>query len=145
MSEEVTNEEIVSRIKNGERELIGELWDRVKQFAHVKAKDMHAGDMTEDLEQECFLALLDAVRNYEEEEGTQFLTYAAFHFRARMWKYMLHEAGGREIPHHMIEKLRKYRRTVADFQREHGREPSGAEIMARCGQDVQPGRSADRG
>ena len=137
MSEEVTNEEIVSRIKNGERELIGELWDRVKQFAHVKAKDMHAGDMTEDLEQECFLALLDAVRNYEKEEGTQFLTYASFHFRARMWKYMHHEAGGREIPHHMIEKLRKYRRTVADFQREHGRDPSGAEIMARCGWTVK--------
>ena len=137
MPDEVTKEELVSRIKNGEKELIGELWDRVKQFAYVMAKDMRAGDMTEDLEQECFLALLDAVRNYEETEGTQFLTYATFHFRARMWRYLRHESGGREIPHHMIEKLRKYRRTVADFQREYGREPSGIEIMARCGWTVK--------
>lgn len=133
MSEEVTNEEIVSRIKNGEKELIGELWNRVKQFARVKAKDMHAGDMTEDLEQEGFLAMLDAVKNYEEDKGAQFLTYAAFHFRSRMWRYMHHEAGGREIPFHMIEKTRKYRRTVADFRRDFGRDPFGVEIMDRCG------------
>ena len=132
MSEKVTNEELVLRIRRGEKDLIGVLWDRVKQYAHVKACDMKAGDMVEDLEQECFLALVDAIKNYDEKAGAAFLTYAAFHFRARMWRYMHHETGARRIPQYMIERMRKYRKFVADFRRELGRDPSDLEIMSGC-------------
>jgi len=129
----MTNEELVFMIKRGDTALIGELWERVYDFVHVKALSMHAGDLTEDLEQECYFALLDAVDNFDDMAGCKFLTYAGYWFKARMHRYLAMKGGGPILPVNLLPRLRKYRRVVSDFQRDNGRRPSGAEVIAITG------------
>lgn len=133
MSEELSVEELVQLIQGGEKALIGTLWDRIANFVHAKAKDMHAGDLTEDLEQECYFALLDAVERFDASQGAKFLTYAAYWFNARMRRYLGTQTGAAVLPVNLLARVRKYRRLQCEFQRDHGRRPTGAEVLAATG------------
>lgn len=133
MSDEVTIEDLVNRIQHGNTALVGELWERIYKFVHAKAHDMHAGDLTEDLEQECYFALLDAIDNFDGALGYKFLTYASHWFKQRMHRYMTMRGGGPVLPANLLPRLRKYRRIASEFQRDNGRKPSGAEVMAATG------------
>ena len=112
--------------------LAGTLWNRIASFVRAKAKDMHAGDLTEDLEQECYFALLDAVERFDPSQGIKFLSYAGPCFRGWMQSYLERKCGMHVIPSYLLGRIRKYKRFVSAFQQEHGREPSGAEIMSAC-------------
>lgn len=74
----MTNEELARRIQQGERDRLMELWAQVRRFALQQARRWaylgRGGATTEDLEQAAFLALLDALGGWKEEEG-QFLTW----------------------------------------------------------------------
>ena len=74
----MTNEELARQIQQGERGLILSLWEQVRRFALQQARRWaylgRGGVTMEDLEQAAFLALLDALEGWKEEEG-QFLTW----------------------------------------------------------------------
>lgn len=150
MSEALSIEELVRRVQGGESELVKEIWERIKDFVHIKAKDMHAGDLTEDLEHECYFALLDAIDNYDDSQGFKFLSYAGPCFRGRMQTYLARERGEYVLPAYLLERVRKYKRFVSNFESQYGRRPSGAEIMTACGwsweefRNVLAHRNADR-
>lgn len=83
----MTNEELAILIKDGRIDLIPTLWEQVERFTNAKAKDyfnLHpltcasAGVTLEDLQQEAYFALLDAVRYYDPEAGHTFLTYMRY-------------------------------------------------------------------
>lgn len=83
----MTNEELTVMIKEGNTSLIPSLWKQVERFTAAKAKDyfsLHpltcaaAGITLEDLQQEAYFALLDAVRYYDPEVGHTFLTYLRY-------------------------------------------------------------------
>ena len=67
----MTVEEIVARIKAGETDLLPMLWERVEGFVKKKANGFLYGHSTaygmdfDDLCQEGFFAVLDAVKNYD--------------------------------------------------------------------------------
>lgn len=137
MSEELSVEELVRLIQGGEKALIGTLWDRIANFVHAKAKDMHAGDLTEDLEQECYFALLDAVERFDASQGAKFLTYAGLCFQGWMRSYLERKCGMYVLPSYLLNRVRQYKRFVSDFQQEYGRSPSGAEIMTAFGWSLE--------
>ena len=74
----MTNEALAARIRAGERDRLMELWAQVRRFALQQARRWaylgRGGVTMEDLEQAAFLALLDALEGWKEEEG-QFLTW----------------------------------------------------------------------
>lgn len=89
-----TNEELAVRIKDGESSLISTLWEQVKRFAQLQASKFYNkhynkckvwGVELDDLEQEAFLGILDAVQGFEAEKGFKFLTYATYHLRKRFY------------------------------------------------------------
>lgn len=129
----MSNEELVTMIQRGNTALVGELWERVYKFVHVKAADMHAGDLTPDLEQECYFALLDAIDHFDDAAGCKFLTYAAHWFNARMRRYLDTQTGAAVLPVNLLARVRKYKRLQQEFQRDHGRRPTGAEVLAATG------------
>ena len=137
MSEELSVEKLVQLIQGGEKTLIGMLWDRIESFVHIKAKDMHAGDLTEDLEQECYFALLDAVERFDPSQGAKFLSYAGECFQGRMKSYLERKCGMYVLPSYLLNRVRQYKRFVSDFQQEYGRSPSGAEIMTAFGWSLE--------
>lgn len=131
----MTNEQLVLRIQAGESpaQNMAELYEQIKDFIHAVAwKYRHSGEL-EDLEQEGYLALCDAVEGYEETRGTAFLTYAAYHLHGRMQRYLqtsgrvLRQSAGREAA------VQKYKRLCRTFDMRYGREPSEAEAAALLG------------
>lgn len=76
----MTNEELARQIQQGERNLILQLWEQVRRYAHDRAYKWHratggrGGVTLDDLEQEAFLALLEALEGWDEKAG-KFLTW----------------------------------------------------------------------
>ena len=93
----MTNEELATRIQQGERELIPELWEQVhdliywhvNRFCTQYSERCTASGVTEDdLKQTSFLALLDAVKGYKPDGEYKFTTYLNYplinHFKAAL-------------------------------------------------------------
>lgn len=126
----MTNEQLVARIKAGENvgENMAQLYDQVKRFIHAAAWQYRNSGELEDLEQEGYLALYPAIDGYDPAQGVKFLTYAEYHIRQRMQRYLQMNGSSLRLPVHCLEKVQQYRRLCSSFQLEHGREPSESEI-----------------
>ena len=87
----MTNEELVIRIKAGVDvpENMLQLWQQAKAFIHTVALHYRGLADLEDLEQEGYLALYDAVDGFCPDMDCKFLTYA---------KYILHN----QVKSHML-------------------------------------------
>lgn len=131
----MTNEQLVARIKTGENvgENMAQLYEQVKRFIHAAAWRYRDSGMVEDLEQEGFLALYDAVDGYDEAQGVRFLTYAEYWIRQRISRYLQVNGSSLRLPVHCQVKLQRYKRMCSSFQLEHGREPSEREIARLMG------------
>ncbi|WP_054749754.1 sigma-70 family RNA polymerase sigma factor [Ruminiclostridium josui] len=94
----MTNEELAIRIKAGECELLPELWEQVKYLLFFILRRMFFGSTTyqeraastgvtlEDLEQECYFALLNAIGAYDPDTGFTFSTYCRLSIKSQMQK-----------------------------------------------------------
>ena len=82
----MTNEELAQRIKAGEKDLVGELWNQTERLLKYmidrelvstdKAERAEAAGVTrEDLLQESYFALLQAVEAYDPESGFAFSSF----------------------------------------------------------------------
>lgn len=86
----MTNEELATRIKAGERELTSELWEQVRKYLYYRAKRFYnancercarAGFTLDDLGQECYFVFLKAVQYWKPESGYKFTTFLDFPFK----------------------------------------------------------------
>ncbi len=75
----MSNEELADKIKAGESEYIGQLWQQVEKFVRMKAREyynkLNSSNINmffdvEDLINESYFAMLDAVEYYDHEKGT---------------------------------------------------------------------------
>lgn len=126
----MTNEQLAVRIRVGEN--VGDnmaiLYDQVKDFIHAMAYKYHGQGELEDLEQEGFLALYDAIDHYEADQGVKFLTYASHWIRQRMQKYIQNTGSPLRLSAGRQKAIRKYRKFCTEFQTEQGRKPTEAEL-----------------
>lgn len=126
----MTNEQLAARIRAGEN--VGNnmaiLYDQVKDFIHAMAYKYHGQGELEDLEQEGFLALYDAIDHYEADQGVKFLTYASHWIRQRMQKYIQNTGSPLRLSAGRQEAIRKYRKFCTEFQAEQGCKPTEAEL-----------------
>lgn len=85
-----SNEELAVRIRDGETNLYGELWENVKRLFFLKAtayynrhkeKCRACGVELDDIYQSCFLALHEAVKAYSVDSGYQFTSYLSYSFK----------------------------------------------------------------
>ena len=126
----MTNEQLAARIRACEN--VGNnmaiLYDQVKDFIHAMAYKYHGQGELEDLEQEGFLALYDAIDHYEADQGVKFLTYASHWIRQRMQKYIQNTGSPLRLSAGRQEAIRKYRKFCTEFQAEQGCKPTEAEL-----------------
>lgn len=121
----MTNEELVLRIKAGEdaAKNMEVLYNQVRRFIQAIAwKYRGNGDM-EDLEQEGYLALYPAIEGYDPAQGVKFLTYAEYHIRQRMQRYLQMACSGLRLPAYCQDNIRMYKRYCNTFRLENGYEP----------------------
>ena len=131
----MTTEQLVIRIKAGE-DVAGnmeQLYSQVRRFIHTVAWKYRDSGELEDLEQEGYLALYPAIDGYDPAQGVRFLTYAEYHIRQRMRRYLQMNGSCLRLPVHCLDKVQKYKRFCSSFQQEYGREPSGREAAAFMG------------
>lgn len=82
----MSNEELCLLIQDGETNRIGQLWDQVKKLVaklsfRYLPKDGSSQIEHEDLIQSGFLAMLDAIEDYDPAAGYTFATYLGNHLR----------------------------------------------------------------
>ena len=97
----MTNEQTVARIRAGEDEGQGmaALYEQMKAFIHsIARKYQGCGVDLEDLEQEGFLGLYDAVAGYDPDREVKFLTYAQKWIRQKIVRYIQDNRSSLRIP-----------------------------------------------
>ena len=110
-----------------------QLYSQVRRFIHTVAWKYRDSGELEDLEQEGYLALYPAIDGYDPAQGVRFLTYAEYHIRQRMRRYLQMNGSCLRLPVHCLDKVQKYKRFCSSFQQEYGREPSDREVAAFMG------------
>ena len=92
-SVELSNEELAERIKQGEKQYITELWEHCnrllyliafKYYTRLNERFTCCGITLEDLQQECFIIMLNMVQAYDPEKGYKFTSYAEYQFKTHL-------------------------------------------------------------
>ncbi len=102
----MTNEEIVQKIQEGQTELMLDLWLQTKGFINKVAysfscvqfanKCVSAGLTKEDLINESYFALDEAVKSYKTDKGANFISYLSLHLKKRFYKLLgIQNSGGK--------------------------------------------------
>lgn len=135
----MTNEQLVIRIKAGE-DVAGnmqQLYDQTKAFIHTVAMRYRGRAELEDLEQEGYLALYPAIDGYDPDRGMKFLTYAEYHIRKQMQRYIHDCSHNFRMPQYCHERLVKYQKFCGEFLAKYSRDPSDEESAYFLGMSVQ--------
>lgn len=130
----MTNEELVALIKEGgnQQEYMTALWEQNKGFVARMAHKYGPFAEIEDLMQEGYLALCDAIEKYDPEMGVQFLTFASYCIRTRYMRYVSQQ-GSIRLPEAEYRMTNKYERAVSELWKANGRMPTREEIRDALG------------
>lgn len=130
----MTNEQLVIRIQAGidVADNMLQLWQQNQGIIGKLAVKYSNLAESEDLKQEGYIALCTAVDHYRPDEGTSFLTYAAFWIKQRMLRYGQYN-GTVRISVGAREQARQYKRMVSSFTMQVGRRPTEREICYYLG------------
>ena len=104
----MTNEELAILIRQGQREYIPQLYKQIERFLMSKASSFYrkysekcsrTGVEVDDLKQESYFAMLDAVKGFKAETGYKFMTFLDYPILNRFNALTgLRTAGGRNEP-----------------------------------------------
>lgn len=124
----MTNEQLVANIKAGINisDNIIQLYNQLKPFISKMAKKYSGYAEYEDLMQEAYFGLMDAVERYKEGMGSVF-NYATYWIRNSMVNYIQNNASLVRIPPNTYDDIKKYKEFVADFEAYNNRKPSDRE------------------
>lgn len=131
----MTNEQLVIRIKAGidVADNMLQLWQQNQGFIETIAKRFCGYEDMEDLRQQGYIGLCNAVEGYNPDEGVPFINYAGFWIRSSIQRY-IEECGNLvRIPVYMRTKIGKYKRLTAAFLAQYGRSPTDREVCYYLG------------
>ena len=122
----MSNEQIVVRIQAGENtaDNMLKLWQQTESFIAKLAMSYQGYAELEDLKQEGYIGLCEAVRQYDSDKGVPFINYAAFWIRQVMRRYIDNCCSVVRLPVHVREWVAKYNRAVKEYRKEYGYYPS---------------------
>lgn len=109
------NEEIVSAIHRNENrsENLERLYLQNKSFIYASARRYSAFADIEDLMQEAYFGLENAVNTFDSSRGVKFSTHLYYHLRTTFFRFIGHNTGV-NISVRDFELLTKYKRLIAD-------------------------------
>lgn len=127
----MTNEQLVIRIKAGidVADNMLKLWQQNQGYIASIAKRFRGYEEMEDLMQQGYIGLCQAVDGYNPDEGVLFVTYAGFWIRQSIQRYIEECGSVVRLPVKLRSMIGKCRKLTAAFQVQFGRSPSDRE---RC-------------
>lgn len=125
------NEQLVVRIMAGDNEAENmlQLWQQNKGFIAMIARRYSAGAEMEDLEQEGYIGLCEAVQHYDPGRGMSFISYAAFWIKRRM-RICADNSRTVRLSVNAGDEVRQYQKIMRECRQEFGCDPSDREL---CG------------
>lgn len=131
----MTNEQLVARIQAGEDEAENmlKLWQQTQGFIAKMAIRYQAYAELDDLKQEGYFGLCEAVRYYQVCREASFIHYAAFWIRQAMQRYVDNCSGNIRIPVSAREWLRKYDKTMEEYRKYYGDWPPESALCTLLG------------
>lgn len=135
----MTNEQLVLRIKSGENtaENMLQLYEQNRGMIYQVARKYSEYAEIDDLMQEGYLALCEAVCHYNADYGAQFITYAMFWIKQGMLRYIETCGSLVRIPNYARQLILKYKKIYGEYKKWYGREPSDKEMRAFLRVDQQ--------
>ena len=100
-------------------------------------KATHGGDQFDDLLQEGFIALENAVNGFDPAAGVQFITYFCTVLKWHFWRVMQSSSVPVTLPAYLHERLAKYKATKAALEKEQAAEVKPAQVAAAMGLDAK--------
>lgn len=125
----MTNEELVTAIRAGD-DVTGNmalLYRQNEGFISKLAMKYSGYAEYDDLMQEAYFGLCDAVWHYDPAAGVRFLSYAGHWLRQAMHRYTQNE-GIIGISEGKRQQVKKYKQMAVRFYQKYGREPEDAEM-----------------
>jgi RNA polymerase sigma factor (sigma-70 family) len=125
-----SNEQLVEQIKQTNNvDALGLLYTRNLQYIKkvIKPISNASGEDIEDLLQESYFSLRDAVEHYEPSGGAQFLTYATYWIKRGAFEYC-RKCSLLYVPAEVNSKVRRYKKTVSNYERDFGDFPKNGNM-----------------
>ena len=135
MVRNLTNEQLVTRIREGGDGMcyaLEQLWNQNQGLIQIYVKKYQGMAECDDLTQEAYIALCDAVDNYRPEEST-FSTYLGFWLSSKLLKYCRNNTGPLRIPEWRYSALYHFRKTESEFEQKFHRQPTRTELRKLLG------------
>lgn len=125
----MTNEQLVIRICAGidEADNTLQLWQQNKGYINKIVNHYKAYAEEEDLQQEAYLGLCEAIQHYNTEEEVPFMTYAGYWIRQQIGRY-IKSNGTVRLPEHIQARVKEYKQMVLTWKVTIGRKPTDREI-----------------
>lgn len=125
----MTNEELVELIQSGKREYEIELYNQnlpfIKKIANKYSYSMN--EPLEDLLQQAYFGLIEAVRRFDPGKGCVFITYACHWIKQELRRYIANSGRIIRISEHARYLSYEYNRFEEYVTKHCGREPTTAE------------------
>ena len=141
----MTNEELVKLIQSGpDPDAMEQLYRKNIPFIQKLAMRYAGYAEMEDLLQEAYFGLYEAVQHYEDDKEVLFLSYASYRIKQAMHRYARSCCQSVRIPEGTAEKVAKYCRFMSDFRQFYGQEPPRPLIRMRLGLGEQSLRHVEK-
>lgn len=128
----MSNEELVKQIQQGinQTDNIEKLYQQNRGYIFKIAKRYaHVCD-TEDLMQEAYFGLYEAVQRYEDTAEVLFMSYAGYWIKQAIKRYLENNGLTVRIPSHLHNKVMRYKKLISTFEMQLGRKPLDNELRA---------------
>ena len=135
----MSNEELVKRIRIGYSvtDNMQLLYEKNLPLIKKCVKPYAGYEPMEDLLQESYFGLYEAVQHYETSENVLFMSYAPFWIRQAVIRYIEKCGSTVRIPGNVRQKIAKYKKTVEKLAWVRGMVPTDSEVAAYMGISVK--------
>lgn len=126
----MSNEELVREIQKGNNvsENMGLLYMNNKSYIYTIAKKYIGYTDIDDLMQEGYFGLYEAVQRYEESHEVVFMTFAGYWIKQSITRYIENNNSCLRIPVHLHSKIFKYKKIINAYEMQLGRKPTNREL-----------------
>ena len=122
------------RVLEGDEEARKKLiQSNLRLVVSIAKRYMGRGMLFQDLIEEGNIGLMKASKGFDVRKGYKFSTYATWWIRQSITRAIADQGRNIRIPVHMVEKVNKFNRILADIAKKLGREPNSEDIERETG------------
>lgn len=131
----MTNEQLVTFVQAGENvaDNMLQLWKQNETFIGQIAMKYHGYAEIDDLKQEGYIGLCNAVDHYDSNKGVPFINYAAFWIKQGMQRYISTCTGAIRLPEYARKEVQQYKKILSEYLKWYGEEPTDYEMAGFMG------------